>query len=40
MEIEDLSFKIVKNVGPDDEVIARAGNFMICEAAFRKTLFV
>jgi hypothetical protein len=36
----DLSFKIVKMVGPHDEVIVRSSNFLICQAAFEKALFI
>jgi hypothetical protein len=38
--MEELSFKIVKIVGEHDEVLARVGNLMICQAAFEKALFV
>jgi hypothetical protein len=38
--MEELSFKIVKIVGERDEVLARAGNLLICRAAFEKALFV
>jgi hypothetical protein len=38
--MEELPFKIVKMLGPRDEVIARVENFLICKAAFEKALFV
>ena len=38
--MEELSFKIVKVIGPDDEVVVRPSNFLICKAAFEKALFV
>jgi hypothetical protein len=38
--MEELAFKIVKLVGPHDEVVARSSNFLICKAAFEKALFV
>ena len=38
--MEELSFKIVKVVGEHDEVLARAGNPLICQAALEKALFV
>ena len=36
----ELPFKIVKMLGPRDEVIARVENLLICKAAFEKALFV
>jgi hypothetical protein len=36
----ELSFKIVKMVGPHDEVIVRSSNLLICQAAFEKALFI
>jgi hypothetical protein len=38
--MDELSFKIVKMLGPRDEAIARVENFLICKAAFEKALFV
>jgi hypothetical protein len=38
--MDELPFKIVKMLGPRDEVIARVENFLICKAAFEKALFV
>jgi hypothetical protein len=38
--MEELAYKIVKLVGPHDEVVVRSSNFLICKAAFEKTLFV
>jgi hypothetical protein len=38
--MEELAFKIVKMHGEIDEVIARVDNFLICQAAFEKALFV
>jgi hypothetical protein len=38
--MEELSFKIVKMQGPHDEVVLRSSNFLICQAAFEKALFV
>ena len=38
--MEELAFKIVKLHGPNDEVVARSSNFLICKAAFEKALFV
>jgi hypothetical protein len=37
--MEGLGFKIVKT-NAHDEVIARAGNYEICKAAFDKALFI
>jgi hypothetical protein len=36
----DLSFKVVRLEPKGQEVLARAGNFDICKAAFDKALFV
>ena len=38
--MEELAFKIVKLRGPNDEVVARSSNFLVCKAAFEKALFV
>jgi hypothetical protein len=32
--VDELSFKIVKMLGPHDEVIARSGYFAVARAAF------
>jgi len=34
--MEELSFKIVKVIGPDDEVVVRSSNFLICKALLRR----
>jgi hypothetical protein len=34
-EPEDLSFKVVKDLGPHDEVLARAANLPIARGAFQ-----
>jgi hypothetical protein len=36
----DLSFKVVRLESAGQEVLARAGNFDICKAAFDKAMFV
>jgi hypothetical protein len=36
----DLSFTVVRLEASGQEVIARAGNFEICKAAFERALFV
>jgi hypothetical protein len=38
--MEELSFKIVKMGGTHDVVVVRLSNFLICQAAFEKALFV
>jgi hypothetical protein len=41
--MEELSFKIVKLVGTrqeHDEIVLQSSNFLICQAAFEKALFV
>jgi hypothetical protein len=38
--MEELSFKIVKTHGPHDEVVLQPSNFLNCQAAFEKALFV
>jgi hypothetical protein len=40
IEYGELSFKIVRLEPGGQEVIARAGNYEICKAAFDKALFV
>jgi hypothetical protein len=41
--MEDLSYKIVKLVGARqerDEIVLQSSDFLICQAAFAKALFV
>jgi hypothetical protein len=40
VEYGELSFKVVRLEPGGQEVIARAGNYEICKAAFDKALFV
>jgi len=40
VEWGELSFKVVRVEPGGQEVIARAGNYEICKAAFDKALFV
>ena len=40
METEDLTFKVVRVYGPDDEVIVRASNLLLCRVAYDKALFM
>ena len=40
MEYDELSFKVVRLEPGGQEVIACAGNYEICKAAFEKALFV
>jgi hypothetical protein len=40
VEYGELSFKVVRLEPGRQEVIARAGNYEICKAAFDKALFV
>jgi hypothetical protein len=40
VEYGELSFKVVRLEPGAQEVIARAGNYEICKAAFDKALFV
>jgi hypothetical protein len=40
IEYGELSFKVVRLEPGGQEVIARAGNYEICKAAFDKALFV
>jgi hypothetical protein len=40
IEYGELSFKVVRLEAGGQEVIARAGNYEICKAAFDKALFV
>lgn len=40
VEYGELSFKVVRLDAVGQEVIARAGNYEICKAAFDKALFV
>ena len=40
IEYGELSFKVVRLEPGGQEVIARAGNYEVCKAAFDKALFV
>jgi hypothetical protein len=40
IEYGELTFKVVRLEPAGQEVIARAGNYEICKAAFDKALFV
>jgi hypothetical protein len=40
IEYGELSFKVVRLESGGQEVIARAGNYEICKAAFDKALFI
>jgi hypothetical protein len=37
---DDLSFKVVRRELDGSEVLVRAGNFIICKAAFEKAVIV
>jgi hypothetical protein len=40
IEYGELSFKVVRLEAGGQEVIARAGNYEVCKAAFDKALFL
>jgi hypothetical protein len=40
IEYGELTFKVVRLEHAGQEVIARAGNYEVCKAAFDKALFV
>jgi hypothetical protein len=40
IEYGELSFKVVRLEACGQEVIARAGNYEVCKAAFDKALFL
>jgi len=40
VEYGELSFKVVRLEADGQEVIARAGNYEVCKAAFDKALFL